>query len=107
MFASSKDTKITAAKDGMLNEGGHTEDNYSSAEHHFSADARIAAEAVKRDLEDTAHRTGVHVRELADSAGHSLADAGQSMTIKIRENPVQASLIALGLGLTVGLLYRR
>ena len=107
MFASTKDAKLDNAKDNMLNEGGSPIDGAIHAAHHFSHDAHIAAAAVKEDIEGAARRTGHHVRELADSAGHSLKEAEHALTVKIRDNPVQASLVALGLGLLVGRFFHR
>ena len=107
MFASTKDAKLDTAKDGMLNEGVHPIDDAVKAARHFGHDVHAATGAVKDDLEEAARRTGHHIREMADSAGHSLKGAEQALTVKIRENPVQSSLIALGIGLVVGRLFRR
>ena len=107
MFTSSKDNKLSAAKDGIANEGGASDGVSPERTLHFKADARDAASAVKEDLAGVAHRTGQHARELADSAGHSLSGIGDVMSVRIRENPVQSSLIALGAGLVIGMLYKR
>lgn len=107
MFASTKDNKTNAAKDGMINEGSHSVEDIKEKARRFSGEAHDAANAVKDDLADVARRTGHHARELADSAGHSLSDVGQSLMLKIREKPVQSSAIALGVGLFVGMLYSR
>jgi ElaB/YqjD/DUF883 family membrane-anchored ribosome-binding protein len=107
MYATAKDHKTNATKDDMINEGGRTVHDGKAAAHHFKDDARDAATAVRDDLEGVARRTGHHARELADSAGHSLADTGKAMTVKMRDYPVQSSLIALGVGLAVGMFFRR
>ena len=102
MIATAKDNKLNTA-----HEKGHTAGDAESAAEHFKKEARHAAADVKDGLEDVARRTGHHVRELADSAEHSIESAGATVTAKIRNNPVQSSLIALGLGLLIGTLYRR
>jgi ElaB/YqjD/DUF883 family membrane-anchored ribosome-binding protein len=107
MFASSKDNKMSSAKDGMTNEGGNSVEDIKEKARHFSGEARDAANAVKDDLADVARRTGHHARELADSAGHNFSDIGQTLSHKIRDKPVQSSMIALGVGLVVGMLYSR
>lgn len=105
MFTAMKNDKGNA--DHMTTEGNHSVDAAKEEAHHFKNDACDAAAAVKDDLENVARRTGHHMRELTDSAEHSLKDIGGTMTIKIRENPVQSSLIALGAGLVAGMLLRR
>lgn len=107
MFTSSnKDSKMSAAKDGMINEGGPSVKNDGLTDR-FNKEACDAVSAIKNDFEGVARRTGHQVRELADSAGHSLNDIGDVMTVKIRNNPVQSSFIALGIGILAGMLYRR
>jgi len=102
MFTTAKENKAHTAK-----KGDHLIHDVRETAHHFTDDARDAATAVRDDLEDVARRTGHHVRELADSAGHSLADTGKAITVKIRDNPIQSSVIALGVGLTIGMFFRR
>ena len=58
MFATAKDNKLNAAKDGMISEGGHTAGDAEEAAGHFKRDARNAAADVKDGLEDVARRTG-------------------------------------------------
>jgi len=108
MFASTtKDNKTNAAKDGMINEGGHPMDDIKETARHFKGEAHDAAAAIKDDLEGVARRTGQHARELADTAGHSISAVGDTMLLKIRNNPVQSSLIALAVGLVAGMIARR
>ena len=107
MFASTKDNKMSAAKDGMVNEGGHPVEDIKEKARHFRSEAQDAATAVKDDLEGVARRTGEHMREVADSAGNSLSDIGQAMTLKIREKPVQSSVIAVVVGVVIGMLFSR
>ena len=86
---------------------GHIGEEIKETTRHLKDDARDAASAVRDDLEEVARRAGSHVREFADSAEHGLKDAGGAVATKIRENPIQSSLLALGMGLVVGMLYRR
>jgi len=102
-----KHHKIHADKDHTIHSGGHALHDVKEAAGHFIDDAQDAAAAVKDDLEDVARRTGKHARKVADSAENSLTDIGTTMKAKIRDNPVQSSLIALGLGFVVGIFYRR
>ncbi len=63
-------------------------------------DANNAAHTIKEDLNDLAHDAGRHVREMA-------GNVEESFICKIRDNPVQSSLIALGAGVMLGILIRR
>jgi ElaB/YqjD/DUF883 family membrane-anchored ribosome-binding protein len=107
MFATSKNNKPSTEKQSAINEGGHTMDDIKDTVHQLKADACEAAAVVKDDVENMARRTGQHARELADSAGHSLAGIAEAMRVRIREKPVQSSAIAIGIGLVVGMLYSR
>jgi ElaB/YqjD/DUF883 family membrane-anchored ribosome-binding protein len=72
-----------------------------------ASNVRDAASNLKHDVEDVARRTGRHAREIADATTGSVTEFSQSLTSKIRENPVQSSVIALVAGIFVGLLSRR
>ena len=74
---------------------------------HFRDTTRDAAAVLRDDLESVARRAGYRVHELTDSAENSLTDASEVMTSKIRQNPLQSSLIALGAGFLIGMLYKR
>jgi len=102
MFVAAKDNQTNAAK-----EGAQPMDDLKETARHFKADTREAASAMKDDLEDAARRTGRHARDIVDSAGHSLSGAGEVLTVKIRDNPVQSSLIALGVGIVLGILFKK
>ncbi len=99
-----KDNKTTAA-DNMTNEGGNTLDGVKEPRGYSRIEEAIKAE--KENWGQSARQTGHHVRELADTARHSLSDAGGSVALRIRDNPIQSSIIALGLGLIFGMIYRR
>ncbi|MDD2325495.1 MAG: hypothetical protein PHW63_05795 [Alphaproteobacteria bacterium] len=85
----------------------HLVDEVKKMGRNFKADATDAAHAAKNDLEGVARDAGSHVRTLVDSAQHSLKDASGTVAVKIRENPIQSTLIALGVGLLAGIIYRR
>ncbi len=107
MFETAKHNKVHATRDGTTHAEGDAMHDVREAANHFKEDIKDAAGTVKNDIEDIARRTGQHARELTDSAGHSLTDIGAVMKLKIRDNPIESSLIALGIGLTLGILYRR
>lgn len=102
MFEATKD-----GKDTSNHTGGHLVDEVKKMARHFKDDATDTANAAKSDLEGVARETGTHMRAFVDSAGHSLKDAGGTVAVKIRENPIQSTLIALGVGLLAGIIYRR
>jgi len=106
MFESGKN-KSNNEKDGAIHESGYDMHDLKDSARGFKSDVKEAASAVGDDLEAVARRTGQQARHLADSAEHSLSDIGATVTHKIRNNPIQSSLIALGIGLTIGMLYRR
>jgi len=102
MFEATKD-----GKDTRDHTGGHLVDEVKKMARNFKVDAADAANAAKNDLEGVARETGTHMRAFVDSAGHSIKDAGGSVAVKIRDNPIQSTLIALGVGLLAGIMYRR
>lgn len=107
MFGAARENTANAGSDGVINKGDHIIDDIKTAADHFNNGARDSAAAIRDDLEGVARRTGSHMRELAEVTSHSFADAGESLAMKIRNNPIQSSLIALGVGLVAGVLYRR
>jgi len=56
---------------------------------------------------DAAHDAGRKVRGFIDSATDELTHAKETVTKEIRTNPVQSSVIALGVGFVLGALFRR
>ena len=65
--------------------------------------ARHAGSAVQERLDDV----GVNPRDYADYAGDKLDTAQQFVTAKIKEQPVKATLTALGVGFVLGFLLAR
>ncbi|MGB9152924.1 MAG: hypothetical protein WCD70_07535 [Alphaproteobacteria bacterium] len=104
---SAKDNRSNLSKDDMLNEGGHAFDDAKDAARRFKDEVRDAGTGLRDDLEMAARRTGRHVRDMAESAEHNIEDVGEAMTRKIRQNPIQSSLIALSAGFVIGMLYKR
>ncbi len=70
-------------------------------------EARDTLYDVKEDLHDVAARTGRRVRGLVDSASGEITHASEVVGTQIRSNPVQSSLIALGVGFIIGTLFRK
>ncbi|MDR3449556.1 MAG: DUF883 C-terminal domain-containing protein [Alphaproteobacteria bacterium] len=66
-----------------------------------------AVNVVKEDLGDLAQQAGRRVRHVIDEAEGSATRVANGMTAAVRENPVQSSLIALGVGAVIGMLMRR
>jgi ElaB/YqjD/DUF883 family membrane-anchored ribosome-binding protein len=78
------------------------------------AKATQAAEAARdtvidlqEDLRSTANRLGRRVRDAYDHAGEELGQAREQVTTRIKQKPVESSLIALGVGFILGALFRR
>ena len=65
------------------------------------------AYGVKDDLAGAANKAGRKVRNFFTSASDEICHASDSVTMQVRENPVQSSLIALGAGFILGALFRR
>lgn len=106
MFASAKNNTQEATTD-MENEGGRTLRDAKDGVRHIKSDVRDAAAHLKNDAEELARQTGRHARELADAATSGASDLSKNVTSYIRENSVQSSFIALGVGLFIGMLSRR
>ncbi|MDP9128054.1 MAG: hypothetical protein M3N08_07340 [Pseudomonadota bacterium] len=106
MFSATKDA-VNTAKDNLANEGGPAVHDIKETARRFKGDARETASALKGDLEDVARKTGRQARDMANAATKNASDMADSMSAKIRSNPVQSSVIALAVGFVVGMLYRR
>ena len=65
--------------------------------------AKRAGTAVQGRIEDL----GVDPRPYADYAGEKIDGAQEYLVTKIKEKPVQAALVALGVGFAVGFLLAR
>lgn len=69
--------------------------------------AEDTAQDIKGSLQDVANDAGRKVRSFIDSASDELSHAGDKVATQIRNNPVQSSAIALGVGIVIGALLRR
>ncbi|MEQ1888477.1 MAG: hypothetical protein ABL951_04765 [Alphaproteobacteria bacterium] len=65
------------------------------------------SDEMQDELHDAANQAGRKVRDMLDSASEELSDAGDKVSREIHTNPVQSSLIALGVGVVLGALLRR
>ena len=63
------------------------------------------------DLTDELHsgfnEAGAKVRQVFNSASHEISHVAAVLNKEVRTNPIQSSLIALGIGLLLGRLCRR
>ncbi len=66
-----------------------------------------ASDDIQDDLHDAANQAGRKVRGMIDSAGDEVSHVGHRVSKEIHANPVQSSLIALGVGVVLGALLRR
>lgn len=66
-----------------------------------------AVHDVNDDLHDAANQAGRKVRGILDTASDEITHAGDRVSKEIHTNPVQSSLIALGVGVVLGALLRR
>jgi len=62
---------------------------------------------MKADLHDIAREAGRSSRNLIDAASHELEGSADSVATMIREKPLQSGAIALGLGVLLGMFFRR
>lgn len=74
---------------------------------HARKSVQAAIDDTKEELEDIARNAGQHVRRLIDNAEENISEATGAVAERIRGNPVQSSLIALGIGFVAGMLFRR
>ena len=74
---------------------------------HIEDNLRNIAGEVKADLRDLAHEAGKRSRDFVDQAGEEISDATNSVAGLIRKKPFQSSAIALGVGVLVGMFFRR
>lgn len=77
-----------------------------------SNDVRQTAKNVRDDLnkanlEGTVQALGQRVHDYIDSATNEINDASNRLTSQIRTNPVQSSVVALAIGVLVGMVFRR
>ncbi len=69
--------------------------------------ARQTVIDLKEDMEETAQKAGQKVRELYDTATQETRDTTAAIEKQIRRHPIAAGAIAGGIGVLLGLLFRR
>ncbi len=69
--------------------------------------AADAGQEAKRDLNAAANEAGRKGRGFLHMASDELTHARDTVTTHVRSNPVQSSLVALGVGFVLGTLLRR
>jgi ElaB/YqjD/DUF883 family membrane-anchored ribosome-binding protein len=92
-----------------------TIDHIEEGGRRIKRDARVTADRAHGDLNSMAHAVGEQVREFVETTGeglahakHSISDVGDAGVAQIRQNPLLASGIALGVGVLMGaFLWRR
>ncbi len=70
-------------------------------------DIHEAADAAEHDLRATANKMGRKVRGFLDESSEGISHAAETVSTRIHEKPVQSSMIALGVGVVLGILLRR
>ena len=98
MFTAKADTnaKVSTTADD-LREGVHT----------LNRDARDAASVLKSDMDDLAKTAGKQARKMVSEAEESVMETASTVSDRIRDNPIQSTAIALGIGVILGALIRR
>jgi ElaB/YqjD/DUF883 family membrane-anchored ribosome-binding protein len=69
--------------------------------------ARQAAADLHCDLHDMGQHVQEQLDEWGDAARHQAQELQQTLEARIREKPLSAVLIAAGVGLLIGILWRR
>lgn len=75
-----------------------------------STEARETKENLEKSAEgmqEAAHAAGRSARDFLDTTGKKVSQASDNVTNEIRRNPVRSSMIALGAGVLLGLIWRR
>lgn len=73
----------------------------------YAREASDTLSETKDDLKEIAGRAGRNIRSLVEEGREEISEATERYTAAIRRKPVQASLIALGSGILLGMLLRR
>ena len=103
MYASDNSNKMSNPKDAMTNEGGNA--GYPSCNiMHASYKSMYGAKQGPKNMIMSACCS---MRKIASSLGRDASEASQVIIARIRHRPVQSSLIAISLGVVMGMLARR
>ncbi len=84
-----------------------TVQNLKTSAQNVKAAATETFGEVKDDLCATANNAGRKVRGFMHSAGEEFSHATDVVSTQIKDKPIQSSLIALGVGFVLGVLFRR
>lgn len=86
----------------------------ASSKEAIASDARATLNSVRSDARDAAenvgdaaNRAGRKIRGFFENTQDELRDVSDKVTSHVRDNPVQSSLVALGVGVILGALIRR
>jgi len=92
------------AKDDIVHKSRHAANTIRNGTRRVkddvSNDIGESVDAVKEDLQDIARTAGRHFRAMANSTE-------ENMAAKIRDNPLQSNLIALAVGVALGVFLIR
>lgn len=91
---------FTATKDDNIS-------NLKSSAQNLRDNASAVANDAGDDLREVANKAGRKVRGFINTASDEITHARDTVTSEIRSNPVQSSLVALGVGYLLGALLRR
>lgn len=81
--------------------------NLKQAGRNFQDAGRDAAEELGSNLVEKAEQAGEEVRRYVSNVSEKMASAGSDLEHTIKEKPVQSTLIALGAGIILGMLFRK
>lgn len=81
--------------------------NLKQAGRNFKEAGQAATEEFTSELADRAENAGAEVRRYFTDASQRFENAGSDIEQAIHEKPVQSTLIALGVGVLLGMLFRR
>jgi ElaB/YqjD/DUF883 family membrane-anchored ribosome-binding protein len=70
-------------------------------------EVKNTAHRVNDDLHDAANRAGRKVRGMLDNAEDEVTYVSDRMTSEIQTHPLRSGMIALGVGVLLGALWRR
>lgn len=81
--------------------------NLKQAGRNFQDAGRETAEEVGNNLINKAEHAGEEVRRYVSDVSQKVANASSELEHSIKDKPVQSTLIALGAGIILGMLFRR
>lgn len=73
----------------------------------MSLDNKSTLDNAKDSVSNTANKIGHDAREMYNNASDELSHASACVKKEIRDNPLRSSAIAMGVGIVLGMLFRR